>query len=246
MSKLLEVFTKNKPGLLIGLGIGSMMMATLTGIRYAPEARDALDMKKRELGVDRLSAKDTIKTVGGFFVPSIAFTGVGIACIMSGNQMNVDSKAAAIAAYAISESTLRDYREKTKEIVGEKKERDIQEAIAKDTVRDNPATNSTVIVTGNGDCLCYDKVANQHFRSSKVRIESVINSINFDMLHGQDVVSLNEYCARLGLDEVELGNNLGWDVCSNGLISVTFTAVVTSTGEPCLVILHNTTPEVIK
>lgn len=245
MSKIMDTFIKNKPSFIIGLGIGSMIMATVTGIRYAPEARDALEAKKEELNTDKLSAKDTIKTIGLYFVPPIIFSGVGIACILSGNKMNLDRGAAAMAAYAISESSLREYREKTKELIGEKKEKDIREAIAKDTVDKNPATPGTIIVTGNGDSLCFDNIANQYFKSSKTKIESLINSINFDMLHGQDVVSLNEYCIKLGLDEVELGNDLGWDVCSNGLISVSFTAVLTKTGEPCIVISHNTLPEMI-
>jgi hypothetical protein len=45
--------------------------------------------------------------------------------------------------------------------------------------------------------------------------------------------------------EVELGNNLGWDISSNGLIDVTFTAVMAKNGEPCLSVVHNTTPKEI-
>lgn len=239
----MDVFTKSKPGFIIGLGIGNMLMATLAGIRYAPDAREALELKKDELGVDKLSIGDTIKTAGPYFVPSIIFSGVGVFCILKGNQMNLDRGAAALTAYAISESSLRDYREKTKELIGEKKEKDIREAVAKDLVDRNTPKPGTIIVTGNGDCLCFDNVTNQYFKSSKVKIESAINALNCDMLHGESEITLNEYCLKLGLDEVELGQELGWRWDENGLISVSFTAVVTENGEPCLVIVHNTIPK---
>ena len=245
MSKITDAIVKNKPGFFIGLGIGSLFMATLSGIRYAPEARDALEAKKEELGVDRLSAVDTIKTVGIYFLPPIVFSSVGVACILKGNKMNVDQGAAALTAYALSETALRDYREKTKELVGEKKEKDIREAVAKDISDRNQPKPGSIIITGNGDCLCFDNVTNQYFKSSKVKIESVINMLNCDMLHGEDVITLNEYCYRLGLNGVELGQDLGWRHDENGLINVSFTAVVTDSGEPCLVITHNTIPKPI-
>jgi hypothetical protein len=245
MNNFSSFLSKNKPGLLIGFGLGSLISATFFGIRYAPEAKEMVEIRKKELNTDKLETKELISEVLPYYIPSLIFTGIGITSILCGNQINIDRSAAAMAAYTLSETALREYREKTKEIVGEKKEKDIREAIAKDTVDNNPVKPGTIIITGNGDCLCFDSVANQYFKSSKVKIESLINSINFDMLHGQDVMSLNEYCIRLGLDEVELGNNLGWDVSSNGLISVSFTAVLAKNGEPCLVIAHNNIPEMI-
>ena len=246
MSKIMDALIKNKPGLIIGFGIGNMLMATIAGIRYSPEARDALDTKKAELGVDKLSLKDTVKAVGPYLAPSIIFSSFGVFCILKGNQMNLDRGAAALTAYTLSESALRDYREKTRELVGEKKEKDIREAVAKDTVDRNPPKAGTIIITGNGDCLCYDNVANQYFKSSKVKIESAINSLNCDMLHGEDCISLNDYCLKLGTEEVELGNVLGWRHDENGLISVTFTATLLDSGEPCIVVTHNTIPKTIR
>ena len=245
MSSITDAFAKSKPGFIIGIGIGSMIMATLSGIRYTQEAREAIDAKKEESGVDRLSVVDTIKTAGPYFIPSIIFTSMGIACILKGNKMNLNREAAAITAYALSESTLRDYRDRTREIVGEKKERDIREAVAKEIADRNQPKPGSIIVTGNGDCLCFDNVTNQYFKSSKVKIESAINNLNCDMLHGEDVITLNDYCLKLGLEEVELGQELGWKHDENGLIKVSFTAVVTENGDPCLVIVHDTIPKPI-
>lgn len=246
MHNFLSVLSKHKPGIFIGLGIGSMIMATVTGIQYAIDAEIALQNRREELNTDRLPPLEIVKTAGVYFMPSLVFTATGVALILSGNKMNLDRGAAAMTAYAISEATLRDYREKTRQLVGPKKEKDIQEAVAKDLVTKNPPQNNTIIITDNGDKICYDNVINQYFRSSKTNIETIINKLNYDMIQDNGTITLNEYCLALGLPEVELGTELGWDVNKNGLIKVNFTAKLLDNGEPCVVIMHDNIPRPIR
>lgn len=245
MNNFMAFLNRNKPGIFLGLGIGNMLAATGLTVSCTLMAKEALDAKREELETDSLDGKEIVRTAGPYFIPPLVFSVAGITLILCGNHITAERGAAAMAAYAMSESAFREYRNKTREIVGAKKEKDIKEAVAKDVVERNPVQSGSIIITGNGDCLCFDNVANQYFRSNKVKIESMINEINYDMLHGRDIISLNEYCIRLGLDEVELGNNLGWDISSNGLIDVTFTAVIAKNGEPCLSVVHNTTPKEI-
>ena len=240
MKSLIALLQRNKPGLLLGLGIGSMIMATLSGIRYAPAAARALEEKKEELNTDKLPAPEVIKTAGMYFLPSMVFTATGIGCIVGGNQINVNRGAAAMAAYTLSESALLDYRNKTREIVGEKKEKDIKEAVAKEIMNREVTPEKLVVLTGNGDSLCYDQIARQVFRSNINKIEKIINQLNFDM-RTQNVITEDEYCLAMGLDTVILGNELGWDINRNGYINVSFTAELKD-GEPCIIITHDTLP----
>lgn len=240
MKSLIALLTKNKPGILLGLGIGSMIMATISGIRYAPAAARDIEEKKKEYNGEKVPAPEIIKTAGLYFLPSALFTTTGIACIVGGNQMNVNRGAAAMAAYALSEATLRDYRDKTREIVGEKKEKDIKEAVAKEIMDREVTPNKLVVLTGNGDSLCYDQIARQLFRANINKIEKIINKLNFDM-RSSNVITVDEYCLAMGLDTVILGNELGWDINRNGYITVSFTAELKD-GEPCIVITHDTLP----
>lgn len=244
MGKFGSFWNKNYPGFCIGLGIGQLLFATFYGMHSVIDAREAIDEKKEKLGTDELSTKETIKIVAPYFAPVLVLSATGVGFILFGNQVNLDRGAAAAMMYTVAVSDHKNYVEKVKEIVGEKKEQDIREAVDKDRINKNPLGNNTVIITGNGDCLCFDNVTNQYFRSNKVKIESAINNINYNMRYS-NVITLNEYCHGLKLDEVELGQELGWDINENGYVDVSFTAVLTDDGEPCLVIHHNTLPKSI-
>lgn len=236
MNQFMSFLSNNKPGIIMGLGIGSMIMATASAFWYGPMARDALEEKREESENYEIPPIETVKTVAPYVIPSLCFTAIGVGCILGGNQINVNRGAAAMAAYAISDTAFREYREQTRRVVGEKKEKDIEEAVASRAL-EKSSHNGNVIWTTGGDYLCYDKLTNQYFRSSKNTVESIINQLNRDMFTSM-VITEDEYCLALGIDTVELGNDLGWDINKNGLIDVSFTAKLTDNGEPCTVIVH--------
>lgn len=237
--------SQNKAGLCIGGGLAFMLFGAGLAAIFSPKAVQAIEDKKEELGVDELPVGEKIKTSIGYYLPTIGFEILGASMILYGNQVNLRNEAAIMAAYAMNETALQITRDKIREVVGEKKEKDIQESVAKEFIDRNPSNSGSIIVTGNGDCLCYDQVANQYFRSSKTQIEDTINRLNYDM-RSCNIITLNEYCLKLGVDEVILGNELGWDIDRNGYIDVSFTATLTKTGEPCIVIAHNTIPKALK
>ena len=234
MNNLSMLFAKNKPSLMMGLGIGSLIAGIFTAWDLSPMARDALEDEKDRQHTNNLSVKDTVMTVAPYVVPVAGLAVAGTAAVICANNMQMERQAAAMAACALSETTAEIYREKTREIVGEQKEKRIREAVAKEISDSHPANN--IIVTGNGEFLCYDDAANQYFRANMTSIQKTINRVNSDMNNGLKV-SLNEYCLALGLDETLLGNNLYWDVNETGLINPTFTAVLKG-DEPCLVVSH--------
>ena len=236
MGKFTAYISQNKAGILIGAGMGSMVVATISAFRFGSMARDAIEERKEELQIDKLDAKETIKTVVPYAAPSILLSLLGIGCILGGNQIHVNRSAAAMAACTITENAFREYREQTKQVVGEKKEKDIREAAAKQLIESH--STSDIIVTGKGDCLCFDDVANQYFRSSKTAIEKVINRLNFEMMDSRSSISINDYCLALGLDTVLLGNDLGWTVDGAGIINPDIIAQIRN-DEPCLVVTHS-------
>lgn len=220
-----------------------MVLSTAASWRYAPEAMEAVRERKEELQVDKLPMVEAAKTILPYAIPPIVFASIGVCCIVAGNQINVQRGAAAMMAYTLSQETLRDYREKTKEVIGEKRERSIKEAVANDLLERNKLQNSTVIITDNGDRLCFDNIINQYFKSSKTKVETAINKLNFDMIHGRSVITLNDYCVALGLPEVELGTELGWGISNP--INVTFGSRLLDDGDPCVMIYHNNIPKPI-
>lgn len=243
MNSFSVFMSRNKPGIVMGLGIGSMLMSTLVAFRYAPLAKDALNERKAELDVDKLEPVDTIKTVGLYFLPSTIFAITGIACILGGNQMNLNRGAAAMAAYALSESTLRSYRESAKEVVGEKKEKDIREAAAKKMYYDDLKSGQMIVVpNGVGDFWMYDHLTKQKIRSNVQKVKEAINNLNYRAVHGE-VISVYDYCLEMNEEPVEMGNNFVWDVNRNGMLELYApTAYVMENGEPIIDIMHKVDP----
>jgi hypothetical protein len=53
--------------------------------------------------------------------------------------------------------------------------------------------------------------------------------------------TLNEFYSEIGLDETDMGRNMGWDV-ENGLLDVHYSALIATTGEPCVVLEYTIQP----
>lgn len=241
MNEFAALLTKHKPGLLIGLGIGSMILATAASWKYSPDAHMAVEEKKEELGLEKLPVIETAKAVLPYALPPIIFTGIGIGCILGGNKVNVERGAAAMMAYTLTQESLREYRAKTREIVGERKERSINDAVAKEILEKNPSNGKEIIITGDGDHLCFDKLSGRYFKSNIEKLRKIENELNRRMLD-TTFISLNEFYLALGLNPITLGDEEGWDV-GRGLIEMRFSSQLTDKGEPCLVIDFDIGPQ---
>lgn len=241
MNNIMMMLSRNKPGIMLGLGIGSMLTSIFTGVLYSPMARDAIEERKEELNVDKLEPLEVIKTAGPYFVPTIAFAGTGIAFIVCGNKINLERQAAAMTACAISETTSQIYREKVKDIVGEKKEKTIHEAAAKEMYNRDYNSGNILVVNGNSNGFpMYDTLTKQRFKSNIEKVHSSINNLNRRMF--TEKVTMDEYCLVMGEEPMELGKILGWDF-EHGFIELEpFTAVVNEYGEPEIVITHRNIP----
>lgn len=226
-------FKKFKPDILIGLGLGSMFSATIAAFALAPMMKEEIDKKKEELDVDKLPPVEMVKTAAPYVIPSAAFTCLGVGLVIGGNQVRVDRGAAAMAAYAITDATYREYRDKVKEVIGEKKEKSIEEEIAKKEIEKNPLKGKEIILTGNGNYLCYDKLSGRYFRSDIEKLRRVENLLDRRIIDNM-FVSLNELYLEIGLDTVDLGDNIGWHV-DTGYLQMEFCAQLTDDGQPCLV-----------
>ena len=158
-----------------------------------------------------------------------------MACLIGASSVNAKRNAALITAYNLSATALSEYKEKVLETVGEKKEQIIRNKIAEDQINKEPVNQSAIIVSGNGNTRCFDMITKRRFISDIESIKRIINELNRRMVNGEDYISLNEFYSELGLDEVSIGDELGWNV-TRGLIEANFSAQLDSDGVPCIVI----------
>lgn len=234
------VLVKHSPEILTGMGIAGMVMTTVLAIKATPKALKLIEDKKKEEHTDKLTPVDTVKVAWKPYIP-VAITGVtSIACIIGASSVNLRRNAALATAYTLSETALKEYKDKVIETIGEKKEKVIRENIDKDHVEQMPVSKSNVIITQKGDTLCLDYHAGRYFKSDKDHIDRAVNKLNAQM--NRDMyVSLNELYDELGLEHTVLGDDLGWSM-DDGLIEINYSSQLTDEGQPVLVMNYQVAP----
>lgn len=240
---------KHSPEILTGIGIAGMLSTTVLAVRATPKALMLIEEKKREKKFageqPELTKVEIAKTAWKPYIPA-AVTGVAsVACLVGASSVNARRNAALAAAYALSESTLADYKEKVVETIGEKKAQEVKDAIAKDKVENDPVSRKEVIITDKGETLCYDALSGRYFKSDIEYIRRAVNNLNERLLFDTHI-SLNEYYDEIGLEEIfPMGENLGWtvdpDSANKGLIELDFSSQLAE-GTPCLVVGFRNAP----
>lgn len=246
---------KHSPEILTGIGIAGMLSTIVLAVRATPKALMLIEEKKREKkfavikdgGDPDLTKLEIVKTAWKPYIPA-AVTGVAsIACLVGASSVNARRNAALAAAYALSESTLADYKEKVVETIGEKKAQEVKDAIAKDKVENDPVTRKEIITTDKGETLFYESLSGRYFKSDYESIRSAVNTLNEQLLL-DEYITLNEFYEAIGLDDIQpLGDQLKWrvnpDSSDKGLIQLDFSSQLTDDMTPCAVIGFSNPPK---
>lgn len=238
--KIQRGVVKNLPTIATCVGVGGVITTVGLTIKIAPKAKKIYEeeLKKKP----DMNLWDKTKILAPLYWP-VALSGtLSIGCILFANSENLKRNASAIAAYQLSETALNEFKEAAKKTVGEKKTREIQSKVAEEEVKINPVSKSQVIITNNGDQLCYDSISGRYFMSTIEKIRQAVNVINRRLMV-ENVVSLNEFYDLLGLEGINIGDTLGWNMNSmNDMLDILFDSVVADDGRPALVMKYEITP----
>lgn len=231
---------KHSPEILTGIGIAGMIASTVMAVRATPKAIKLIEEKREETGYQSLSKTEMVKTTWKCYIPATVTGITSIACLIGASSVNIKRNAALATAYTISETAMREYKDKVVETIGTKKEQEVRDAIAKDQIEKNPVSKHDVIVTDKGKTLCYDTFSGRYFKSDIEAIKKIVNELNRRLLN-EDYISLNEFYYELGLDGTYIGDRVGWRV-DNGLIEVNFSAQLAEDGTPCIALAFINAP----
>lgn len=234
---------KHSPTILTGIGIAGMITTTILAVQSTPKALRLLEEKKADISeTEKLPPIEVVKAAWKVYVPAVLTGILSTVCLIGANSVNQRRGAALAAAYSLSESALKEYREKVVETIGKKKEQAIRDDIAKDRVAANPVRE--VVVTDRGSTLCYDSLSGRYFKSDIETLRRTVNDLNHRM-RDEMFISLNDfYCAvdNPDLGPTKLGDRLGWNI-DKGYIDLGFSSQLTSDGAPCLVLDYTVVPE---
>lgn len=207
MSRFVAKTKHNAPTILavVGtIGVGATMIFTAKG---AVEAYKKIEDEEKAEG--ELETKEKVKLAIPYYLLPIALgTGTCI-CILTGNHLSTKQQASLLAAYTMLGESFREYKQKTIDICGEEKAKEIEKDIAEDYLKD-------VVPSEDDDIpLWYDQFTGRYFNAPVDQIRTAIYKINRNFAL-DSYASLNEFllfCSRETFNDYpEIGEHMGWDM----------------------------------
>lgn len=242
VKKATHLVEDNSTTILTGIGVaGTITTAVLSGragFKAGTEFEkiENLRIEHREAnGPDDenepMTTKEKLWEFGPQFIPVVGTTVVTVAAIIFSNRLSAKETAAMAAMYGLSDKTFQEYKEKVQEKLGQNKETALRDEMAQERIDRNPPTGRDVIITGNGDVLCYDVLTDRFFRSTVESIKRAENEINAEILN-HDMVSLSRFYEEIGLKVTPFSDSVGWNL--NNRCEIEISTVMSPDQQPCI------------
>lgn len=185
-------------------GIGVVATA-VTAIKATPKALERLEEVKEQKGED-LTNFEVIRTVSPVYIPTLLIGASTIACIFGANVLNKRHQASLMSAYAVLNTSYKEYKNKVIEMLGEDAEQEIEDEIMKDNLGEAPKAEVTH--------LFYDVYSDRYFESTLHKVQAAEYQLNRHLI-SHDYVLLNDWYEFLGLEQKAEYEKLGWSTFMN-------------------------------
>lgn len=227
VSQLLQIASasveKHKTGILTGIGIASETGAIIHGMWISPKIRDAVNIRKDELGVDKLPPKELLKVVWKPLLPTVTLWGTGCYCLIKSNRISESNGALAAAAASLAENTLNDIKREAKEEKKEKVLNDIEDKAAVKNAQKVDLTNLKIYDTGNGEDIFYDPVCQDAIKSNMTFLQQRVLLLNQDYQKaGVEWVDYDDFRMGLGFPSSNYAQCLSFCFDNRGPIEISF------------------------
>lgn len=208
-------FKQNSSSILTGAAAIGLLATAVAAAVETPKAMTRLNIAKEKKGED-LTPVESVVTVAPAYIPAAIIGASTIACIFGANVLSQHKQAALASAYALADSTYRQYRGKVVELLGKDTDERIIDAIAKEKRNED-----TIISSSGGFCALnslpytgevvtfYDEFRGTYFEAPMDAVLNAEYHLNRNFSIG-GFVTLNDFYRFLGLEEIEFGDVLGW------------------------------------
>ena len=215
-------WVKRNPQILItGLGIAASVATAITSGKAHAKAIANDDGKSDNL-------LDFAKRNWMTYIPAAISLGVTIFAFASLHNVTYKKYQALAAAYSVSQLDLSELRSRMAEQVKVLKEG----ASEKDKeVATKKLPDTTMVIFGDEQVLCVDAITGRTFRSTPELLRKYCNNISEDLL-SYGACPLNDFYAQIGLSQVDVGDELGWE--GGQTIEPQFMPVITESGSPAI------------
>lgn len=183
-------------------GIG-VVVTSVMAVKATPKALALLEKAKEEKG-EALTKFEKVRVAGTAYVPAVVVGTSTIACIFGANALNKRQQAALMSAYALLDSSYKDYKKKVEELYGEDADENVRGELAKDKY------DETKVEVDKQ--LFYDEFSERYFESTMEKVLRAEYDIN-RTIQIDGGAFLNEFYEFLDIPTIEYGDYMGWSAC---------------------------------
>ena len=197
-----DFLRRNSSTILTCIGAVGVVATSVMAVKATPKALTLVENAKKEKG-DELTKFETVKVAGVVYVPSIIMGAATLACIFGSNVISKRQQATLMSAYALLDTSYKEYKQKVDELYGEEAGVKVREEIAKDKY----AGDGTLV--DDGKELFYDFYSGRYFESTREAVLLAEYETNRALVVN-GAVSLNEFYSFLGIEEMPEYDLVGW------------------------------------
>ena len=200
IKKVTKTLDKHLPAILTGIGaVGSVtgvVLAANAGVKTAPILAERKAIQKKERMTKTQSLVDNVAHVGKYYIPTAVVTAASVACIIGAHKVNTKRIAALSTALIASQDRFKTYKDKVKEVVGEKKEHKIANEAAAEHVN-NQLTYLPwdKLIEGEGPVVYCDLNTGKLWKSDPMTMTNCINEFNKKIANNpfDEPITMNEW-----------------------------------------------------
>lgn len=236
---------KNQNKIMIGAGLGGFGTSLYLMAKQAPKAKEALiDLYSDLANSDEDLSKprifwEEVKTVTPYYAaPVLTAIGSGTLIVCGVNDI-CKEKALWVSAYEGLQAKMVERIEAEREVIGEKKEKEIDHYIEQKKMDDEDPQKSSEVVITDGKSLFKFDYNGRYFRSTRDEIINASKTI-YERLVTEMWIPFNEFQYELGLSDTGDGENNGF--CIDYGIDVRFVPGTAPDGRSCQVVKFGIDP----
>ena len=218
MTKPNPFLKKNSATILTVAAAAGVITTSILSAKAAIKASRVL-AHKEEKKSEKLTFEETISAVWTIYIPPVIVGMSTIACVFGANILNKRQQASLASAYALVDSSYKEYKAKLKELYGKEAHNNIVDSIAAEKCDEAnisagglTSAYTQEIESDTEPRLFYDEYSGRYFETTieKVLLAEYHLNRNY-ILRG--FARLNEFYEFLGLEPTDYGETVGWDIC---------------------------------
>lgn len=193
---------RNSSTILTCVGAVGVVATSVIAVKATPKVLTLIEKAEEEKG-DKLTKWETVKVAGPTYIPAVITGAATIACIFGSNVISKHQQAALMSAYALLDSSYKEYQNKVDELYGEDAGKQVRAEIAKDKYTGDGT------LSDDNTKLFYDFFSGRYFESTMERVLKAEYETN-RALYVNYSVGLNEFYEALGIEPMAEFEDMGW------------------------------------